>query len=241
MNTSWLIMDVTPCSTRSIPNFSLASLERISLGKSISHVALVRSSPPLSWRKLSTASFCEVVLAGSDPLLSKNSMRFHLGTQSARMLSTHDKLSSGNRAKLAEFLDAMGGIVSDERRHVLLGQHLLQTVVSIQRGPLYLMCDFDSPFPRLQEVAAVDQLVEPLLEEFEEIDDLEDEDHGIDDDPEFSFEEIDEEHNNTQWLPLFIMEENVTVDSKDCERIRQLLEKMEDYNPQEHLPKACQK
>ena len=153
-------------------------------------------SPTLVVRKLSTASFCEVVLAGSDPLLSTNSMRFHLGTQSATTLSTHGKLSSGNRAKLAEFLDAMGGIVSDERRHVLLGQQLLQTVVSIQRGPLYLMCNFDLPFPTLQEVAAVEQLVEPLLEEFEEFDDLEDEDHDIDDDEECSFEAIDEEHND---------------------------------------------
>jgi hypothetical protein len=156
-------------------------------------------SPTLVVRKLSTASFCEVVLAGSDPLLSTNSMRFHLGTQSATTLSTHGKLSSGNRAKLAEFLDAMGGIVSDERRHVLLGQQLLQTVVSIQRGPLYLMCDFDLPFPTLQEVAAVEQLVEPLLEEFEEFDDLEDEDHDIDDDEECTFEAIDEEHNDCRY------------------------------------------
>eukprot|EP00978_Attheya_sp_CCMP212_P031719 scaffold120867_cov37-Attheya_sp.AAC.2 len=150
-------------------------------------------------RKLSTASFCEVVLAGSDPLLSTNLMRFHLGTQSGTILSIHGKLSSGNRAKLAEFLDAIGGIVSDERRHVLLGQQLLQTVVSIQRRPLYLMCDFDLPFPTLQDVAAVDQLVEPLLGEFEEFDDLEDEDHGIDDDEECSFEEIDEEHNDCRY------------------------------------------
>eukprot|EP00978_Attheya_sp_CCMP212_P031720 scaffold120867_cov37-Attheya_sp.AAC.3 len=55
------------------------------------------------------------------------------------------------------------------------------------------------PFPTLQEVAAVDQLVEPLLGEFEEFDDIEDEDHGIDDDEECSFEEIDEEHNDCRY------------------------------------------
>ena len=45
-------------------------------------------------------------------------------------------------------------------------------------------------------MAAIDRLVEPLLEEFKEFDDLEDEDHDIDDDEECSFEEIDEEHND---------------------------------------------
>jgi len=123
-------------------------------------------------------------------------MRFHLGTASATILSTHGKLSSGNRAKLTNFLDAMGDTVSDERQHVLLGQQFLETVVSIQRGPIYLMCVFDMAFPTLQEVAAVEQLVEPLLEEFEEFDFLEDEDHEFDDDEEGSFEEIDEEHND---------------------------------------------
>lgn len=153
-------------------------------------------SPTLVVRKESTADFCEVVLAGGDPVLSTNSMRFHLGTQSATTLSTHTKLTDGNRAKLAEFLAAMGSTVSEERRHVLLGQQLLQKVVSIQRGALYLMCDFDMAFPTLAEVAVVAQLVEPLLEDFEEFDDLEDEDHDIDDDEECSFEAIDEEHND---------------------------------------------
>lgn len=78
---------------------------------------------------------------------------------------------------------------------MLLGQQLLQTVFSIQRGPLYLMCDLDLLFPTLQEVAVVDQLVEPLLEEFEELHGLEDEDHDVDDDEECSFEEADEEHH----------------------------------------------
>lgn len=154
-------------------------------------------SPTLVVRKASTASFCDVVLAGSDPLLTTNSMRFHLGTQSATILSTHNKLSTGNRAKLAKYLEVMGDAVSDERKQVLLGQQLLQTVVSIQRGPLYLMCDYDLPFPTIQEMETVNQLVEHLLDEFDEFDDLEDEqDHGIDDDEECSFEEIDEEHND---------------------------------------------
>jgi hypothetical protein len=94
------------------------------------------------------------------------------------ILSTHGKLCASDRAKLAEFLDAaMGGIVSDERRHGLLGQQFLPTVVSIQRGPLKLMCDFDLTFPStLQEVDDVDRLVEPLLKEFTDFDNLEDED-----------------------------------------------------------------
>lgn len=35
--------------------------------------------------------------------------------------------------------------------------------------------------------------------------------------------------------------QNVTIDSKECERIRELLEKNEDYIAKEHLPEACQK
>jgi hypothetical protein len=148
--------------------------------------------PTLVVRLGNMTNFCEVALAGSDPLLSTNSMRFHLGTQSARILATHGKILAPDQAKLAEFLNVMGDVVSDERRHVLLGQQFLQTVVAIQRGPLYLMCDYFLPFPTLDEMRAVYRLVDPLLEEFEEFDDLKDEDHLIDDDEEWTFEAIDE-------------------------------------------------
>ena len=152
-------------------------------------------SPTLVVKLGSTANFCEVILAGSVPLHSTNSMRFHLGTESAALLQNSPKLSTSNKAKLTSFLTRMGATVSLERSHVLLGQHYLQTVTSIQRGYLFLMCDYDLPFPTMDEIDAVEALVEPLLDEFEEFDDLEDEDHDVDDDEECSFECIDEGDN----------------------------------------------
>jgi hypothetical protein len=116
-------------------------------------------------------------------------MRFHLGTTSAASLQNSSKLSNGNKAKLATFLTRMGTTTSPERKHVLLGQHCLQTVVSIQRGNMFVMCDYDLPFLTIAEIDAVEALVEPMLHDF---DDLEDEDHDGDDDEECSFEYIDE-------------------------------------------------
>jgi hypothetical protein len=42
-------------------------------------------------------------------------------------------------------------------------------------------------------------------------------------------------HHVSNW------KQNVTIDATECERLRQLLEKNEDYSAKEHLPKACQK
>jgi hypothetical protein len=75
---------------------------------------------------------------------------------------------------------------------VLLGQRYLQSVVSIQRGNLFVMCDYDLPLPTFDELDAVERLVEPMLDDFEDFDDLKDEDHDGDDDEQCTFEYLDD-------------------------------------------------
>lgn len=54
------------------------------------------------------------------------------------------------------------------------------------------MCDYDLTFPTIEEMEGIERLVEPMLHDFDNFDDLEDEDNDGDDDEECSFEYIDE-------------------------------------------------
>jgi hypothetical protein len=131
-------------------------------------------------------------LAGSGPLLQLTRLRFHLGTESARLLSSHAKLSDNSRTILTIFLSQMGNRVSPERHHVLLGQAYLKTVLSLQLGGIIMMGDA-TVFPTLSDYNRVAGLLEALREDFPEFDDLEDEDHDEDADEEYlQYEDIDE-------------------------------------------------
>jgi hypothetical protein len=115
-------------------------------------------------------------LAGSESILSLKKLRFHLGSESARALVDHQKLSSYYQDKLRGFLVRFGNtIVSPEREHVLLGQYYLQQVISVQVANMFIMCD--GAFPTMQDYKTVSDLVEPMREHFPGFDDLEDEDH----------------------------------------------------------------
>lgn len=140
------------------------------------------------------SSLGSMSLAGSGPLLELTHLRFHLGTESARLLSSHAKLSDSGRTILTAFLSQMeiGNQVSPERRHVLLGQAYLKTVLSIQLGGIIMMVDA-TVFPTLSDYNRVAGLLEPLRHDFPEFDDLEDEDHDGDADEEhLQYEDIDE-------------------------------------------------
>lgn len=131
-------------------------------------------------------------LAGSGSLLRLSRLRFHLGTKSARLLSSHAKLSDNSRTIISNFLSQMGNGVSPERHHVLLGQAYLKTVLSLQLGATFIMGDA-AVFPTVSDYNRVAGLLECLREDFPEFDDLEDEDHDGDADEEYSqYEDIDE-------------------------------------------------
>ena len=138
------------------------------------------------------SSLGSMSLAGSAPLLELNRLRFHLGTESARLLSTHAKIDDNGRTILTTFLSQMGNQISPERRHVLLGQAYLKNVLSLQLGGIFMMGD-PSVFPTNSDYNRVEGLLEPLREDFPEFDDLEDEDHDGDADEEYlQCEDIDE-------------------------------------------------
>lgn len=131
-------------------------------------------------------------LAGSAPLLELKRLRFHLGTGSARLLSSHEKLSDNSRTILTTFLGHTGNQISPERRHVILGQAYLKDVLSLQLGGLMMMGD-PTVFPTLSDYTRVASLLEPLRRDFPEFDDLEDEDHDGDPEEEYGqCEDIDE-------------------------------------------------
>ena len=138
------------------------------------------------------SSLGSMSLAGSGPLLQLTRLRFHLGSESARRLSSHAKLTDNGRETLTRFLSLMGNRVSPERQHVLLGQAYLKGVLSLQLGGIFIMGDART-FPTLADYNRVSELLEPLRDDFPEFDDLEDEDHDGDADEEYlQHEDIDE-------------------------------------------------
>ena len=96
-------------------------------------------------------------LAGSGSLLELTRLRFHLGTESARLRSSHAKLSDNGRTILTTFLSqmGMGNQVSPERRHALLGQAYLNTVLSLPLGGIIMRMGDATVFPALSLTTTV--------------------------------------------------------------------------------------
>jgi hypothetical protein len=116
-------------------------------------------------------------LAGSGLLLALARLRFHLGTESAQLLSFRNKLFGTCKVALSDYLARMGDCVAPERKHVVLGQVYLRTLLSLQLGDIYMMGDPDM-FPTVQDFTVVCALLEPLRDDLPEFDELEDEDHA---------------------------------------------------------------
>lgn len=79
-------------------------------------------SPTLVINRLNGANLGSMCLAGSRPLLSMARLWFLLGTESAQLLSSHNKLSGTCEVALSDLLARMGDCVAQERKYVLLGQ-----------------------------------------------------------------------------------------------------------------------
>jgi hypothetical protein len=92
------------------------------IAKSRGHAGAVKSPTLIITITGGVSSLGPMFLAGSGPLLQLPRLRFHLGSESARRLSSHAKLTDSGRKTLTDFLSQMGHHVSPERQHVLLGQ-----------------------------------------------------------------------------------------------------------------------
>jgi hypothetical protein len=161
-------------------------------------------SPMLVINRLDGANLGSMCLASSGPLLALTRLRFQLGTDSAQFLSSHNKLSDTCKVALSSYLARMGDCVAPERKHVLLGQVYLRTVLSVQLGDVYMMGDPDM-FPTVQDYTAVCALLESVRDDFPEFDDLEDEDHGGDADEEALDSDIpDIDEPNDEYMDDFV-------------------------------------
>ena len=132
--------------------------------------------------RMDTGTMGEMQLAFARPI-EMNYLRFHLGSSAADALKDHQKLLPAHKEALREFLTQLDGRHSKERKHVLLGQHYLDQVCCIQNGPVMFMIQKDSTESiDIRQVSKLcDLFASPLVESFEEFDDLEDEDHDGDD------------------------------------------------------------
>ena len=144
-----------------------------------------------------------MTLAGNENLMALPFLRFHLGSASVRSLlqnNNNNKLNPTDTQKLRDFLSAMGDTEAPERRHGLLGQIYLKTVLSLQLDGLLLMCDSTERFPTRADLEIVERILLPLRGDFPEFDDLEDDDHDGDeaDCYEFEIDEIDDPIDDTE-------------------------------------------
>ncbi|CAB9528072.1 expressed unknown protein [Seminavis robusta] len=126
-------------------------------------------------------------------------LRFHLGSEAANALKNHAKVLPDHRQALQDFLTALNGQVSKERKHVLLGQYYLDQVCCIQRGSVMFMVDRDirDPINIAQVANQCDEFAYPLVGNFDGFDDLEDEDHDGD----------DNENRRLSWDPTDYIDE----------------------------------
>lgn len=110
-------------------------------------------------------------------------LRFHLGSGAANALKNHGKLLPDHKRALRDFLTDLGGRVSKERKHALLGQYYLDQVCCIQRGSVMFMVDRNISNPiNIDHIAnQCDEFARPLVGNYDGFDDLEDEDHDGDD------------------------------------------------------------
>ena len=121
-------------------------------------------------------------------------LRFHLGSGAAKALKNHGKLLRDDKRALRDFLTALGGRISKERKHALLGQYYLDQVCCIQSGSVMFMVDrnISNPINITQVANQCDEFANRLVRDFDGFDDLEDEDHdGDDEDRRLSWDPTD--------------------------------------------------
>ena len=116
-----------------------------------------------------------------------NHLRFHVDKGAAKFLLALEgtDLDSHDRTHLQSFLNILGKNEGVHRRHVLLGQLFLKDKLCIQSDPVFLIAEKNFDGGAIQAtLAQVQRIVAPMLENFEEFHDLEDDDHDGDDNEE---------------------------------------------------------
>jgi hypothetical protein len=113
----------------------------------------------------------------NNPVMELPGLRFHLSTASAQIVLNMGRVQNRTHAqKLQDFANQNHS--SNERHHVLLGQTLLDTVVSVQARDAFVIAQADH-VPTADEIRRVRQVL-ATIENPEWFDDLEDEDHDGD-------------------------------------------------------------
>jgi hypothetical protein len=125
-------------------------------------------------------------LAGSN-VMPLPYLRIHLNTQTAQEVIDSNRVTNDNLTKLQEYV-AMN-YPPKTRHHVLLGQMVLDEMISVQHRSAFVLC---SELPSAQDMARVHQVLNNL-EKPEHFDELEDDDHDGDADFEENFDPWEEE------------------------------------------------
>ena len=136
-------------------------------------------------------SIGDIKLAGKR-VCSLPFLRIHLNTTTAGQVIGMGKLRGGNLTRIQAFV-AMNS-PPKPRRHVLLGQMVLNDFISVQHRSSFVIC---SELPTRQDMSDVHELLNDI-EKPDGFDDLEDDDHDGDGD----FEEI-----NDPWEEEELMDE----------------------------------
>lgn len=111
------------------------------------------------------------------PVMELPGLRFHLSTASAGTVLNMGRVQTQmSLSRLQNFLQQ--NRPSRERHHVLLGQTLLDTVVSVQSGAAFVIAQ-GGHIPTAADITRVHQVLAGI-EKPEGFDDLEDEDHDGD-------------------------------------------------------------
>ena len=96
-------------------------------------------SPTLVISRIDGIPVGEIVLGGRS-IMDTTYLRFHLGSESAKLLVSNPRLGEDETSVLRSFLAELGdGNVSRERKYVLLGQTVLKNLYSLQAGKMFLI------------------------------------------------------------------------------------------------------
>lgn len=125
-------------------------------------------------------------LAGSD-VMPLPFLRIHLSTDDAQEVIDSNRFNDDNLTKLQEYV-AMK-YPPKPRHHVLLGQMVLDKMISVQHNNAFIIC---SQLPSAKDMASVHQVLN-VLEKPEHFDEWEDDDHDGDADFEENFDPWEEE------------------------------------------------
>jgi hypothetical protein len=139
------------------------------------------SSPTLTIKSKLLPSIGEMKLSLMSSYVPLPRLRFHVTKQAAQLLLRKEKIDDNDKNVLRAFLDAVGDGESKVRTHVLLGQLILASHVSVQSNPVFMICDKSYDGPLQEDLNAVWEIVKPLVDTFDNFHDLVDEDHDGDD------------------------------------------------------------